>query len=433
MSLRDSVRHDLVLDRLPGRSRRSFLKVLTPPHDASSSATLFATLSRKTFGGSHTPTAVLFACFLSALAAHSRAQAIIGTISGSNQAILFPSPGAGLPAPIQVPISGIPPGAMPNAVAFFGTDGALVSDAHFHCVYVIRLSTRSVVSTIDTYPPYNGSSPTYDGSGTLVVSPDQQFALAQSAGPLTMAIISAPFGASSPITTVQLPGWNAGNEARGIAFDPAGRAFVYLNAEGFAGISVLEPPYTTVAFTMVVGTAPANAITLTPDGSRLLVTSGGSRVVKIFSAPYSAASIPVSLPMPGMTILDGIAATPDGEKVLVVSSTSARLLAIAAPFGPTSAIDEIPLNPAFGEFEDIDISADGRLAILTGGGLLGPPPEETPFVLAPFSAAAARVFSVRIPGGRGAGSVRIGRSGATGPGTRIPNVVPFRGASGPDP
>jgi DNA-binding beta-propeller fold protein YncE len=332
------------------------------------------------------------------------AQAIIGTIAGSNEAIVFPSPDVALPVPVRVPISGLPPGALPNSVAFFGSDGALVSDAHFHKVYVVRMSTLAVVATIDTYPPFNGTSPTYDGSGTLAISPDSRFALAQSGSPATLAVIAAPFSGSSTITTVPLPGVIAGNQTQAIVFDQAGRAFVYLDSGVASNISVLDPPYSSVAFSIPVSSFPANAIAITPDGGNLLVTTFGSGTVRVFAAPFSVSSVPASLSIPGLLSLDGIMATPDGSKVLVVASNVARLFAISAPFGSSSAVDEIALAPGFGGFEDIGVSADGQLAILAGGGAGTP---DTAFVRGPFTTSGATVFDVIIPGGRGNGSVRF--------------------------
>ena len=60
------------------------------------------------------------------------------------------------------------------------------------------------------------------------------------------SVISAPFNASSTITPITLPGSIAGYQTQAIVFNSAGRAFVY----NTAGISVLDPPYSSVAFTI---------------------------------------------------------------------------------------------------------------------------------------------------------------------------------------
>ncbi len=87
------------------------------------------------------------------------AQAIVGTVGGSNQADVFPSPNTGLPTPTQMNVPGLPAGAQPQGVAYYGSDNALVSDFGNSRVFVIKISTASLVSTINTSPSYNGTGP----------------------------------------------------------------------------------------------------------------------------------------------------------------------------------------------------------------------------------------------------------------------------------
>ena len=124
------------------------------------------------------------------------AQALLGTAEGSNQAVVFPSPNVGLPFPIQLPITGITGSNQPHGVSFFGQDDALVAGGTG--IYVVRVSTREVVSIIPT-------APYYDGSGSLAVSPNRSLALA-SGGSNQVTVIAAPFGPGSQISTVALPG-----------------------------------------------------------------------------------------------------------------------------------------------------------------------------------------------------------------------------------
>ena len=341
-------------------------------------------------------------------------QAIMGTASGSGQAIVFPSPNVGLPNPTQIPVPGLPQGANPHGVSYFGSDNALVSDALNSRIFVIQISTASLLSTIPTGP--------YNGGGTIGVAPGLTAALA-SCCTADLTVISAPFNASSTITTVALPGTIAIYQTEAIVFNAAGRAFVYHTA----GISALDPPYTSVAFTIPVANGNSGAIAITPDGNTLLTTDLSSGTVNIFTAPFSASSVPVPLAIPGGTTLDGIFASPDGTKVLVVSAGATQLFAISAPYSGSSTVEQIPLSAVFASHEDIGIQADGQLAILTGNASGN---MHTAFVQAPFTAAGATVFDVTIPnGGRGAGSVRFLPPGLAA-GLTISKSAPASVASG---
>ena len=320
------------------------------------------------------------------------AQAIIGTTDGSDEALVFPSPGVGLPNPARTPVPGLPASARPHGVAYYGSDNALVSDFSASRVFVIQISTATLLGTIATAP--------CDGTGSIAVAPGLNFALLNGGG-TTLCRISAPFATGSTITPVTMPAAIAGYQTQAIVFNAAGRAFVYHTA----GISVLDPPYTSIAFTIpVTGNGTSGAIAITPDGNNLLVTDLSSGNVRIFTAPYSAASIPVVRAIPGASSLDGIMANPAGNNVLVVSAAVSTLWAISAPYNATSTIETIPVPAGLGGHEDVGISADGQLAILAGNGTANP---STAFVQAPFTAAGAVVSVVTITGGRGNGAVRF--------------------------
>jgi len=321
------------------------------------------------------------------------AQAILGATDASNNAVVFNTPEVGLPNPAQVNIPGLPGNARPHGIGYYGSDNALISDFANNRVFVVRISTAALLDTIST-------AGTYGGTGTIAIAPSLTAALA-SGNSSDVSVISAPFGAGSTVTPVALPGTVAGYQTQAIAFNAAGRAFVYHNS----GISVLDAPYNSVAFTIPVNNPTSGALAITPDGNNLLVTTfTGS--VRIFSAPYSAASVGVPLVIPGGIFLDGIAVTPDGATALVVSGSTTSLFAVSAPFSGASTVESIPLpGGPYGSFEDIGISANGQLAILAGNDSGSFP--NTPFVVAPFTAAGATVHDVTIPGGRGAGSVRF--------------------------
>jgi uncharacterized repeat protein (TIGR01451 family) len=355
---------------------------------------------------------ILLAAALPTVAA---AQAIMGTANGSNQAEVFPSPNVGLPTPARTPVPGLPAGALPHGVAYYGSDNALVSDALNSRIFVIQISTATLVDTIST-------AGVFDASGTIAVAPGLNFALGMGNG-TTLARIAAPFAAGATVTPLPMPGSIAAYQTEAIVFNAAGRAFVYHTT----GISVLDPPYSAIAFTIPVANPVSGAIAITPDGNTLLTTDlTASGTVGIFTAPFSAASTPTNLVIPGAGGLDGIFASPDGSSVLVVASGSATLWAIQPPYTASSTVETIALGATFGGHEDVAISADGQLAILAGGGTANP---ATAFVRAPFTTAGATVFNVTITGGRGNGSVRFLPPGLA-PGLTISKSGPGTASTG---
>ena len=101
---------------------------------------------------------------LAILAPRVLAQAILGSAGGSNQAVVFPSPGVGLPNPVQNNVPGLPGGALPHGVSYYGSDNALVSDATNGRVFVVQISTATLVDTINV-------SATWNAAGTIAVAP----------------------------------------------------------------------------------------------------------------------------------------------------------------------------------------------------------------------------------------------------------------------
>lgn len=348
--------------------------------------------------------------------------AVMATANDGNAIIIFPAPNTGLPGPAQNVVSGVPSGAVPHGVAYFGEAGALVADLGSNRILIVDLATNSLFGTIDT-------APNYDGSGTIAVAPGSGYALA-SGRSANLIVITAPFTASSPINVVSLPDIIGTYQTQAIVFDPTGRAFVYHRA----GISVLYAPYTSIAFTIPVSfNGSSGAIAISPTGDKLLCTNLADGSIRIFTAPFSATSTPevltinvvtsgtVAVKTTGLGVapevksgspkagaLDGINITPDGNTALVSEVFAPKIYAISAPFDGTSTQAEIPLPDALTNtglgFEDIGISPDGQLAIATG--LSGGYPAA--FIQAPFTASGATVHAVDIvSGGRGAGSVRF--------------------------
>ncbi len=96
---------------------------------------------------------------------------------------------------------------------------------------------------------------------------------------------------------------------------------------------------------------------------------------------------------------------PDGTKALVVSASAPHRVCNLRAVQRFLHCREIPLGGSFSTgFEDVGISADSQLAIVTGN---ASSETNTPFIAAPFTAAGATVYNVQIAGGRGAGAVRF--------------------------
>ena len=340
--------------------------------------------------------------------------AILSATSASNRAVVYTD--AANPS-AQALVTGLPGDAVPQGASYFGADSALLADFNRSRVFVINISTASLTSTIST--------PSYNGTGTISVAPNRTSALAMGST-TTLNVIQGPFGPGSTIATVTLPGSIAGYQGQAIVYNNAGRAFVYHTT----GISVLDAPYTSIAFTIpVAGNGSAGAIAITPDGNQLLTTQLTGNSVRIYQAPFSAASTFTTLAVPGGSGLDGIMVAPDGGKAIAVSASAHHAAAISAPFSSSSVVETLPLPAGTNGFEDVGISADSQIAILAGNSTTEPPV----FIRAPFTAAGAVSTNEPILGvanpNRGAGSVRF-RPPGLAPGLTVSKTAPATVASG---
>ena len=365
---------------------------------------------------SKTACAVIVALSLCTGQLWAQQPAILGAAGASDRAVVFPD--ANTPATQN--LVALPAGASPHGVAYFGSDNALISDFSNSRVFVVRISTATLLATIST------AAAGYNGTGTIAVAPNLTAALAMG-GNNSLKVIQGPFGASSPISSITLPGVINSYQTQAIVFNNAGRAFVYHST----GISVLDSPYSSVAFTIpVAGNSLTGAIAITPDGNMLLTTDLNSNLVRIFNAPFSATSTSTTLAIPGGNGLDGIMVAPNGTRAIVVSAFLRHAAAISAPFTSSSAVATIPLPAGGGSngFEDVGISADGQIAILTGNSFSDP----AVFVRAPFGATSVTsllpVNGVANPA-RGAGAVRFLPPGLA-PGLTIFKSAPASVASG---
>ena len=361
------------------------------------------------------------------LAGPAAGQAIFGTAGDGNLAVAFPNP-LGLPSPAQTNVSGLPANAQPHGVTPLDTDRAIVSDFGNSRLFVVRISTSQLLSTIDPGSALNGTGP-------RALNPAGDSLLCSGSAVAGSTLVSSAVVVKNPRTTptlqaLHIAGVTRSYQTQGIVFDATGRAFVsHTN-----GISVLDPPYTSEAFVIPIpnpfSSAPvAGALAITPDGTTLLhadffdsngATAAGNGRVRVIKAPFSASNTGSLLTITGGEGLDGVAITPDGQKALVASAWSPRVWAISAPFGESSPVEEITLPAAFkatdAGFEDISISVDGQLALVTGNSARDPQTGAggrlpALFLKAPFTRAGAQPFAVTVGTGtaigRGAGSARF--------------------------
>jgi hypothetical protein len=330
----------------------------------------------------------LFAIALLPLANVAFAQTAILGSTTAGAAYVFPNvtfTGACPALTTTVPVTGIT--GQPHGVGYYGSDFALISDFGASRVFNVQISTHTVLNTIPT------GAAGYNGQSSIAVAPNLQYALMAAGSSLT--VMQAPFSAPT-FTNLTLPGGVSSFQTQAIVFDATSRAYIAHSA----GISVLDPPYTSIAFTMAG--SGLQGLAITPDANVLLATTLGTSVL-IYTGPFSAGTTSVTLPVTGASQLDGIVSTPNGARVLVVDAGGGdRIFSIAAPYNATSVIDTIPIPSGTGSLEDISVSADGNFALATGnnGG-------SAPLIRGPFTAAGATACAVPITGGRGAGAVRF--------------------------
>ena len=335
--------------------------------------------------------------------------------------VVFPDIGSGLPTPARTYIVPASPLLDPHGLALVAANRAVVTRVNQGTLDLIDTANGTVVDSLLLPDPF--PSVHHDGLGTLETNPARTLVLAL-CSVNALWVIAAPFDHTATVTTLALPSGASTLQTRAIAVDGAtGRAFLALQT----GIAVVDPPYTSIAFTIPSangGPLVTGAIALSQDGSTLAVTRGvGSAFandVRIFHAPFSAASVADTLTIAGAQ-LDGLKFTPDGSKLLIVDQPPQtppalnRVYAVSAPYSSASAVATLAFDPgaAHNGFEDIDISADGQLAALSGGSEFNP----DPLVLlhAPFTAAGFSVTLIDIPqfpgpytsSGRGAGTARF--------------------------
>jgi Calx-beta domain/Putative Ig domain len=348
--------------------------------------------------------------------------------------VVFPDLGAALANPPKTYIVSLDnPLPDTHGLALIAANRALMSQLEpgFNEGGSVSLVDTAAAVRIDNYAlppalPLTTPPTLYDGYGTLSINPARTHILAITRFK-TLWVIHAPFDHTAAVTVLALPSSACTEQTRAIAFDStSGRAYIAV----LTGIVAVDPPYTSIAFTIPTINGPAaggncGAVALSPDNSTLVATNASSTVfgfdpqLRIFHAPFSTASVPEVLTISGSN-LDGMTFTPDGSKIMVVDFLTrplapARVYVVAAPFSASSTVETLQFvtGPANIGFEDVDISADGQLAALSGGDASGDP---LVVLKAPFTVGGFNTVIIPIPGfnppyaataGRGAGTARF--------------------------
>jgi hypothetical protein len=375
-------------------------------------------------------------CVLGSAQAQIDQPAILSTLDDGSLSIAYADAAIGLPTPAAVPIL-LPAGARPHGSAYITQDQALIADFRGPArLYRVSGGSGQLLSEI----PVPGKS---FGNGTIAVSPDGNSAIF--AGEVVnggvsssqAVVLRAPFDGTGTQVALALPGLVKSFNTQSIAFAPDGRAFVCHSA----GVSVLDPPYAGVAFTWANPEASGVACVMRRNGTRLAVTrrTAGPGIA-FYDSPFNAATVPVFVPVPaGVGIITPLGVSPDGTALLVgqtfrpagSSGPHARVLllreiatppfvswedvALPASITGEACVGNVTLCPGF---EDMDVSRDGTLAIVTGNSTVvggAGSSGRAPLVLIrnPFDTATRQVFAVTVGDvgalthGRGTGSVRF--------------------------
>ena len=369
-------------------------------------------------------------CFGTAAAAQP--PVVLTTFGDGDIAAVVALPVVGLPVPALAFGSGLGFASRPHGVDFLRVGEALVADFTLPQLARLRVADATVSSAIAL--PTRTSA-----NGTIAVSPDGNYALSygeSGAGAAESAVVSG-FASGAIVAHAGAPNLRVRRfVTAAIDFEPSGRAYVcHTN-----GVAALDPPYDAVLYDVALPTTTSTSVCrLSRDGQHLFVTRA-SAGIGIATAPFSAATVPLVVAAPaGTGTLGGIGVSPDGDAVLVAQSnpasagaTRARLFLLRAPYTASSTMQELALpaeiagntcTPASGGttlcpgFEDISVSPDGRLAIVTGNSSV----QDTGFsgrapvlvITDPFDDATRTMHAVTIGSvaqgnqGRGTGGARI--------------------------
>jgi len=375
---------------------------------------------------------MLAAALCSAAAIAAQPPAVLTTFGDGDVAVVLSHPDDDLPAPAQVVGNGFGSAVDPHGLDFLRVDEVLVADFTLPQLARLRVADATVHGVIALTTRTNAN-------GTLAVSPNGNYALSfgESSGGVAESAVVSGFGTGAIRVQAGAPNLRVRRfVTAAIDFDRSGRAYVcHTN-----GIAALNPPYVATLFDVALPTTTSTSVCrLSRDGQQLFVTRA-SAGIGIASAPFSAATVPIVVAAPaGVGALGAIGVSPDGNAALVAQTNPAsagamraRLFLLRAPYTVASTMQELALpaavngngcTPASGGtsqcpgFEDISVSPDGHLAIVTGNSSV----QDTGFsgrapllvITDPFDDATRAMHAVTIGSaasaneGRGTGSVRI--------------------------
>lgn len=370
--------------------------------------------------------------FLASNACASQPPAVITTFGDGGLAVILPQPDVGLPGTAQLIAGNFGSAVRPHGMDYLRVGEVLVADFTLPQLARVNVGNANVTAVINLGSRTNAN-------GTVAVSPNGNFALSfgETTGGVAESAVVSGLGSGQ----IQVQAGAANLRVRGfvsaaIAFASNGRAYVCHTT----GVAALDPPYTSTLFNVVLPqNLAASTCRLSRDGQHLFVARSGPGI-GVATAPFSASSVPVTILAPaGVGAIGVVGIAPDGNAVLVAQanpaaagSTKARLFLVRAPYSSASPMQELSLpaaitgafcTPAAGGdalcpgFEDISISPDGTLAIVSGNssvsdtGFTGHAPLLV--ITHPFDDATRTFHAVTIgtPGqaseGRGTGGVRI--------------------------
>ncbi len=260
------------------------------------------------------------------------------------------------------------------------------------------------------------------GTGALQFSPDgrtlmaaggSNFRILELAGPAAAGAEAAAGSGTEALPSVRtlvIPGSIIPLFAPpAIAFDPlTSRAHVCTSS----GIVVLDPPYTSVAFTVPLAAPPSNCagVAVTPDGSRIAATRNNN-TVRFFAGPLTAGSTPETLAVPiigsGPNLV-GVAFARDGSKLVAAANSAPDLYLVEPPYGSASTVTKvtIPGVGAANGWTDVAFKPDNGGAVVTGAATPAAA-ADTGMAVGAFPFGSGDFSRVTVPGGRGAGVARF--------------------------
>lgn len=335
------------------------------------------------------------------------------------------------PQPVVIEVQGLA-GARPHGGAYIRSGRALISDFFRDGVFVVDTDTASTLSRIDTAGLWNGT-------GSIRVSPDGRTALAFSWTRTNIAVLREPYMPGMPFGSLETGRNFSSFQTDGIVFADSGRAFV----RSIDRIHLIDPPYTQLGPALLAPTRPSSgtnffsgALAISADGQRLLGTDLIDSL-DVYLAPHvngqaPSRRIPLGFGAGGTSQgADGIILTPDEQFAIVVNAFLPQIAVVSDPFGADPQVQLLDLpapllngcgaaetSPCPG-FEDLDISPDGSLIVVTGNsshlvnGVSNPTRGRAPLALVrragnQFTVEALRVGNSKDGShGRGTGTVRF--------------------------